>query len=603
MKRFVVIIGALLCAVSVSSAKEHLEDSLAVRLSRMNSVFPGSLAYSMSQIEGLDNSQRLAMEYVVYRMSRDSWDKTLTAMSENDLEDMLDAVRYISSNVLTHSFSKTMSDLMEDAVNYESGQLQYFTYGIRDLEYGYLADRFFKALREPSASQTEMNALTRQYSQAAEQRMASHMADIRKMALIETVSLEELREAVFLLESPVIMANMHALDRASSSLCTNTQAEMLTRMYGVSGSADKDDLCRYASISRSTPYVFKEKYRPYKEILIKKDTYYSGQTSDGRPEGKGTLTDKKGVRYEGDFHNGLRHGLLTVFVPGEAPVDQVWIEDKYVKGLSADPGTETEAGEYLGHRYGFGKSVEHLTKTTIQGFFIDGKLQGNGLMDSPVFTMEGCFEKGDFREGTIVRNGLQWKKNMFTGKVLGDYRVGTNVCEMADGSYYEEQAGSFLDGFMDGAGRQVVMSKGDTTVREGLFVIGEMYGDGVIKAASKPDQSGIRETSVYKGGLLNTSAYGMGKAELTLYELPEGLWRFARYGIVISEVRGGDVLHIVMDGRFVEGVFVEGKVSVPGQLEIEGVFEQGGLKNGTLTRTAEDGTVSVQRYENGSIVE
>ena len=41
---------------------------------------------------------------------------------------------------------------------------------------------------------------------------------------------------------------------------------------------------------------------------------YKGETQEGIREGKGKLTWPGNNYYEGEFHNGLRHGQVSVFV-------------------------------------------------------------------------------------------------------------------------------------------------------------------------------------------------------------------------------------------------------------------------------------------------
>lgn len=612
MKKIVILFGTLFfCALSLSAQKAELEDSVAVSLYKINTVYLGSPFNVMAESYGLNNDQKLALEYVAYEMARDSWDPVLASVPETDLRLLNEALTYVYNNVLSTAFVSVLDDLMEEAVAFESGQSQYFTYTLNDLVYGSLVDRFFNAVRDRDRYRADLLAMERElvdnamtagasieqqeFFQSFAKRITAHLMDIYKLAFIETVSQETFEHAISLVESPFIKKHLLALEKASASIEALSDDELLSRVNAAVDNVDKDDFISYVTISRSYPYRFVERYRPHvDDLLIGKDVYYSGQTRDGKPDGKGVMRDKKGVTYSGDFKNGLRHGLIEVNDPDKGRISQVWIEDKFRKGLAVGPDADGHVGEpteYLGHRYGYGSSFDHMSKNLIEGFFIDGKLEGEGLMSSPDYNMEGTFSNGDFVEGVIVWKSPQWKVNTFTGKVNGNVRGGVMVRKMADGSYSDDQEGVFVDGALDGLGRQTVVSFGDTTSRTGLFALGEMYGEGVIKSYSEPDSHGIRETSVYEGGLMKTAAYGQGKLLINMYNLPDGNWRFVKYGIVISDVRGNSDVEINMDGEFNDGQFIKGVVSTSGGLRMEGVFERGVLKEGKIRKVYADGAV------------
>ena len=60
---------------------------------------------------------------------------------------------------------------------------------------------------------------------------------------------------------------------------------------------------------------------------------YEGEVKDDRPEGRGVFYDDEGRRYEGEFHEGLAHGIGTYTFPASG----IRQEGQWVKGVFQDP--------------------------------------------------------------------------------------------------------------------------------------------------------------------------------------------------------------------------------------------------------------------------
>jgi len=121
-------------------------------------------------------------------------------------------------------------------------------------------------------------------------------------------------------------------------------------------------------------------------------TRYEGQTRDGKPWGRGTMTYKNGEVYSGDWERGLRHGRGRLKYPVEDDKD-------YYDGAWKDD-EQTGRGTVVwrsGDRY--------------EGDVVKGKKEGTGVYYySPDNLFNGVRFEGQFKNDKIDGNGtMYWR--------------------------------------------------------------------------------------------------------------------------------------------------------------------------------------------------
>src|SRR5207245_694947 len=63
------------------------------------------------------------------------------------------------------------------------------------------------------------------------------------------------------------------------------------------------------------------------ELPLPNGSEYTGWALDGVPEGKGSLTNSGGVKFEGQFHNGKLNGIITTTLRNGRSFTAVWQND------------------------------------------------------------------------------------------------------------------------------------------------------------------------------------------------------------------------------------------------------------------------------------
>ena len=353
----------------------------------------------------------------------------------------------------------------------------------------------------------------------------------------------------------------------------------------------KSSVADYISLSRAFPEYFPELLRPYAELVVGENKY-QGETRDTRPYGKGRLTDKKGVVYEGDFKNGQRHGVLTVTKPGKQPVTQFWIADKHRKEvpLAKEKKDVLKPPYYdAGIGYGYGNVYDSDTKSRYQGIFIDGQLNGPGKIIEP-----GCSAEGEFVDGRFVDGVMSWTDNeaqsvRFKGRMTCSLGDGVLEWVSKDGSRKETHTGNFIGGMLDGDGYKKIVDGGDKVEASGTFAYGKQYGEGVYRRNVRYG-SGIGETSLYIGGFYADEFHGQGCLSISLTDIPSGSGPLTRCKVLLPEFTTGSV-EVVMEGIFDDGYFKEGKITYSDGSWYQGSFSELGLAKGKMLRKYQDGSV------------
>lgn len=362
----------------------------------------------------------------------------------------------------------------------------------------------------------------------------------------------------------------------------------------------------YALISLSclclmSSFVLIDEREVVRSMEYKKGVY-SGEVSGGLPHGKGCLTDSKGTVYDGDFRNGLRHGLITVTKSGGEPVPQVWYKDKLRKDIPAGPdetGVAPKVTMLGGKEFGYGSTYDPQTKTVIEGFFIDGKLEGQALTVASDYEMDGWYTDGQLGQLHIRWRNSKWKTDEFIGVQNGDVRKGVRRMISPNDMYIRTYIGEFVDGKLHGAGECIRIAKRDTFCFSGTFTEGKLWGEGRFEARYAPSVDGMKVNLLYKGELQNDKPQGKGCEEVSFKAIKDGKLRSMLCGVKISEFVDSADAQVRIEGDFKDGNLVKGKVSISNGTVMYGTFEGGELAQGRLVKKYSDGSSYDGECRNG----
>jgi hypothetical protein len=188
---------------------------------------------------------------------------------------------------------------------------------------------------------------------------------------------------------------------------------------------------------------------------------YIGSMEDGIRSGKGKLTWKDGSFYEGEFHNGLRHGFgLYQLAP---PIRST----KEKKGMQA----RSYEGEWRnGQRYGKGKEI-WPNGDILVGSFKYGKAHGMCTL----VTRSGRYE-GQFMDGMRSGQGsFEWHNGaIYEGEWALNRMSGFGKYVSSDNRIYE---GEWVNGVREGTGAEITNEER----YDGEWKDGKRNGEGQIR--------------------------------------------------------------------------------------------------------------------------
>lgn len=588
--------------------REALEDSVIV----------GGISHSMIEmVMGADQmkaDEKLLVHWSYAELMKDVSREYIGSFSDQELHDILDyfrtdGYRFMSSDI----FFQTYVENIVKAFQSESGSGPRFSTAMKDPEYGARLKPMFQIMMNSMTlvvdgilgedgkeiSNARRSGLSSGHVDMLKESARKVMADlfnIYRVSLLDYLSKEDVEAVEDFVLSPVgqkyadyVIKVNAAADLASEEFVNGFLSQVESKK--INTSQLRTSVVGYVTLSRYFSNYFPELYRPYAELQME-ESAYEGQTRDMRPFGEGKLTDKKGVVYEGNFKNGLRHGLMKVTKPGKQPVMQFWISDKYRKEVPVGRDkTGALQAPYIegGKRFGYGIVSDADRKSSCQGTYIDGLLNGTCKVYEPGRIFEGEFLNGHLVEGTMMWTNDKTQVVSFKGRVAGDLSNGVRECEFKDGSKKEVHTGLFLDGMLDGKGHRIVEKKYDVVESSGVFAYGKLYGQGVQKREVTYG-NGINESSVYEGGFYAESYQGTGRLVLELTDIPAGQHVMTRAGVTLPDFSTSSAV-VIMDGRFDDGNFIEGRISYSDGSWYEGRFSAVGLVQGTMRCNMQDGAV------------
>ena len=603
-----------LCAGVVSFLTLNAQE----RLMLEDSVIVGGISRSMvERVSGADDmkaDEKLLFHWSYAELIKDLSREDLSSYTDQELRDLLayfntKACRFLASDM----FYQTFLENINKAFQSESGQGQHFSTSMKDGSYGVGLRPLFQSIlpslmpavdeilgeKGKTISNAKSFGLPSSHIdmlKKSAEKVRSRLFDIYRLSAVDYLSKEDLKVAEDFFASALGQKYAEYIKNVGKS-ADFSSAEFSEPFFAKLGerkintSALRSSVVQYVSVSSLFPEYFPEVYRPYAELVVG-DSGYAGETRDKRPHGKGRLTDKKGVVYEGDFKNGQRHGMITVTKPGKAPVTQFWIDDKYRKEVPVGKDKKGAVpAPYMDGtlKYGYGSVTDDATKASSHGVFIDGLLNGKGKIYKPGHTEEGEFLGGDLVKGTVTLDRNKNEKAVYEGRMGGKCIEGVCTVTTKDESRTETLTGTFYDGYLEGQGNSVVARSNDKTESTGTFAFGKLYGHAIQKR-DVVYGSGIHETSVYEGGFYADRYHGEGRLSMSLNDIPSNQAHMSRCNVLLPAFIT-QKLDVVMDGRFDNGTFVEGKITYSDGSWYEGKFTEIGLVQGNMRRVNIDGSV------------
>lgn len=611
--------GLLFCLTLINASAEGFAtreqvDTIVARSIRPFLGFSGHRLFI--QHSGEDN---LVLEYLMFRKASDALFDELKTTPSADVESL---IHFTGTNVFHKLCSKEFWLTYKDYVT-KAESSKKFDYSIRDARYAELASTFadeYGALMERAQSFAKGNILphglysfdytTRKGNAHSKLKIDRNRLPILMVkTLQEYFTYDEFKQSKAECCGVLELLSYKFLDAEGYG---PEMKEPVDSLLNDESSFDK--LANYMNISRGTLYVERGKCRPKVSGLKLRDGVYSGQTLDGIPDGYGELTDKKGALYVGDFRNGLRHGLFLVSKRSESldtltglgyDENQWWFRGKFYKA--------EDSGSYLdaimpevpvldGERFGRGCLYNQHASKLKKGFFVDGNLVGGGTIYN---LPNGPKESGVYRDGLVTGCRIEWndkglRYSRFKGVQNGDLRSGERRRVSLKGNEEWIYKGEFLEDELEGKGEYLYIRDKDTTTRTGYFAYGRMYGHGRIVTRRQADKEGKVEERTYEGSVYRNGPYGNGSVEIRFDSVPNNKLVAARYGVKFREYLGDESeVTINIEGYFVRGNLVEGKVTLSNGTYMQGKFADGTLAQGRLVKRYADGSSYDGECRNG----
>lgn len=205
-----------------------------------------------------------------------------------------------------------------------------------------------------------------------------------------------------------------------------------------------------------------------------KISYIGELSEEGVMHGHGVLVYSSGIKYEGDFYYGKRHGYGKLIYP----LASIIVPDSSIN--TANTQTETsciivegnfENDQLIGDAHIFYPDGEEYIGTVV-----DGKSHGKGIYH---------YNNKDIYDG-------EWCNGLRNG-------YGTMIFFVQDGNIQEIYQGEWKDDTMDGNG---IYKHADGSIYEGLWSNGKMHGYGILYYANG---------NIYRGDFYRDLKHGKGE--------------------------------------------------------------------------------------------
>lgn len=663
-KKFVGMLTLLFCLCGSSTMAQNNERELLIdSIVYLSSNQSGRVKMIESAKKLIKEEPRLdpvVAEAILYFTSKEMVKPIISEsyikLTEGQLKEVLhymnsEANRRISSNEVAEKMSLYLvEDLLGNMTSMIGGtSWKSEVPALKDKEYVALVDKYLEMTGTLSMFDEVMEPLMvnlkKEIGASGARMLTSMMNQIQKnypayykAALVDYVSKEQLQEVIDFYSQPYMVEIQQRTKNSTMSLLDGVMKDpeafsKKSMEYFGDFTSIKDTAAvvrDYISNLPNMSIVNKvEPIYPVKTLSMKRKATYTGQTRDGLAHGRGVLTDKKGVRYSGNFKEGKRHGVITTYYANDS-ITHIWADDKMLEEVVTDI---DNLPFYKKTTMGYGYNNTNSGKE--KGWFIDGELEGEG---ERVHYDGKKTEKGWFKNGSLV-NGLIVEKTddkitSFEGELseslARNIRVGTTrtITQKNGKKTAMMIEGTLINGEMHGKGFREYAEDGFSSRSEGFFTYNELYGQG--RRIRKWDENNTIE--VYEGEFFAGKYQGKGVKNRTstdehnftytqtteghfregkldgdmLYQEQitnlSGSWTLTRFGFGIQygTTASNDSLTI-----HIKGTVTNDKLN--GDTEIllsngdyyKGLFRNGSLVEGTVRITYSNGSLYEGGYKNG----
>lgn len=663
-KKFVGMLTLLFCLCGSSTMAQNNERELLIdSIVYLSSNQSGRVKMIESAKKLIKEEPRLdpvVAEAILYFTSKEMVKPIISEsyikLTEGQLKEVIhymnsEANRRISSNEVAEKMSLYLvEDLLGNMASMIGGtSWKSEVPALKDKEYVALVDKYLEMTGTLSMFDEVMEPLMvnlkKEIGASGARMLTSMMKQIQKnypayykAALVDYVSKEQLQEVIDFYSQPYMVEIQQRTKNSTMSLLDGVMKDpeafsKKSMEYFGDFTSIKDTAAvvrDYISNLPNMSIVNKvEPIYPVKTLSMKRKATYTGQTRDGLAHGRGVLTDKKGVRYSGNFKEGKRHGVITTYYANDS-ITHIWADDKMLEEVVTDI---DNLPFYKKTTMGYGYNNTNSGKE--KGWFIDGELEGEGerVHYDGKKTEKGWFRNGSLVDGLIVEK-TDDKITSFEGELseslARNIRVGTTrtITQKNGKKTAMMIEGTLINGEMHGKGFREYAEDGFSSRSEGFFTYNELYGQG--RRIRKWDENNTIE--VYEGEFFAGKYQGKGVKNRTstdehnftytqtteghfregkldgdmLYQEQitnlSGSWTLTRFGFGIQygTTASNDSLTI-----HIKGTVTNDKLN--GDTEIllsngdyyKGLFRNGSLVEGTVRITYSNGSLYEGGYKNG----
>ncbi|KRX06735.1 hypothetical protein PPERSA_09137 [Pseudocohnilembus persalinus] len=247
---------------------------------------------------------------------------------------------------------------------------------------------------------------------------------------------------------------------------------------------------------------------------FKNGSYFKGEFIKGLYNGKGEFFDvDSNCVIKGDFKNSLPNGNVTIEYSDKSKyIGQV------VNGLREGLGKFFFAprnqqnmlvyeGEFKNDRFEGRGSIQFQNNDNFQGNFLNGVIEGQGILKTSEYTYQGNFKNG--QKSDVKGQLIYSNQDKYIGGFIKDKKNGEGKIIYRDGNEYE---GEWFDDLKQGKGI-LKFTNGDRY--EGEFQNDVFDGKGKyifnVKSGENLNQEQKSQIYLYEGQFKNGYAEGQGK--------------------------------------------------------------------------------------------
>lgn len=415
--------------------------------------------------------------------------------------------------------------------------------------------------------------------------MKRYLPHVHKKVLYDYISTNQLQEIVDFMNSPTGKKfndlSLGEIFNKINSTEILSEEKMLARIQSYIDNLTPEDYEKHIEVRENMSLRPIKPRTDVTTVNFKKGTF-TGETFEGVPNGIGTYTDKKGVKYSGNFKQGKMHGCITIEEPSGKSSKVMYANNKKMKvqsiGRTAD-GVAIKAPTYKDGEteYAMGYGYIQEEGVTRIGMFIDDNLEGEGEYLSDTETKKGIFKNDKFIEGEIT-NENSTRTTHFSGKAQeifintiydGTYNY-TNIAE----KWTQERVGRRINYDLEGTGTFTEKTDDYTMQRRGYFAYDRMYGKGVEEFTREKQRYGHK----YEGQFIDSRHSGEGELTLTAVNIYEGNYNISHEGFTFHSSAQSDT--IKFKGTFEDKQFINGVIETSNGDRLEGTFKNGKLVDG-----------------------